>query len=161
MLTIKVESINVNQIFDDAFTVLTAKVSNVEISRAGNMGLIQKADRFVVKTKGTFQGYISAEIEHALLEEIVTGINKGRKLKEAEKILFAMEYLNIICGRALSEINNQTGNRSRLTIPHYVTEKSPKEQMDGESETLFYQSAYGLLKITVVLIMEVKINAEY
>lgn len=156
MLTIKVESINVNQIFDDAFTVLTAKVSNVEISRAENMGLIQNADRFVVKTKGVFQGYISVEIEHALLEEIVTGINKGRKLKEAEKILFAMEYLNIICGRALSEINNQTGSSSRLTVPQYVTGKMPEMMSDGEREKLYYQSEFGQIKINLIYKFERK-----
>ena len=156
MLTIKVESINVNQIFDDAFTVLTAKVSNVEISRAENMGLIQNADRFVVKTKGVFQGYISVEIEHALLEEIVTGINKGRKLKEAEKILFAMEYLNIICGRALSEINNQTGSSSRLTVPQYVTGKMPEMMSDGEREKLCYQSEFGQIKINLIYKFERK-----
>ena len=156
MLTIKVESINVNQIFDDAFTVLTAKVSNVEISRAENGGLIQNADRFVVKTKGVFQGYISVEIEHALLEEIVTGINKGRKLKEAEKILFAMEYLNIICGRALSEINNQTGSSSRLTVPQYVTGKMPEMMSDGEREKLYYQSEFGQIKINLIYKFERK-----
>lgn len=156
MLIIKVESINVNQIFDDAFTALTAKVSNVEITRVTKGELIQKSHRFVVKTKGAFQGYILAEIENDLLGEIVTKINKGRKLKEAEKILFAMEYLNIVCGRALSEINNQTGTSSRLTVPQYVTGRMPEMMSDGEKEKLYYQSAFGQLKINLIYKFERK-----
>ena len=147
MPIIKVESINVNQIFDDAFTALTQKVSNVEIVRGEATEFTQQSHKFVVKTKGVFQGYISAEIEHNLLGEIVTGINKGRKLQEAEKILFAMEYLNIVCGRALSEINNQTGSSSRLTVPQYVTGKMPDMMSDGEKEELCYQSEFGSLKV--------------
>ncbi len=147
MSIIKVESINVNQIFDDAFTALTQKVSNVKVVRGEDMECTQKSHKFLVKTKGAFQGYIFAEIENTLLGEIVTGINKGRKLQEAEKILFAMEYLNIVCGRALSEINNQTGSSSRLTVPQYITGKMPEMMSDGEKEELYYQSEYGQLKV--------------
>lgn len=156
MPIIKVESINVNRIFDDAFTALTQKVSNVELVPVEENEFSQKIYRFVIKTKGAFQGYIIAEIANDLLGEIVTGINKGRKMQEAEKILFAMEYFNIVCGRALSEINNQTGSSSRLTVPQYVTGKMPEEMSGGESETLFYQSAYGQLKIKVIYKFERK-----
>ena len=145
-----------NQIFDDAFTALTTKVSNIELKRVTKGEFIQKSHRFVVKTKGAFQGYILAEIEHDLLGEIVTTINKGRKLQEAEKILFAMEYLNIVCGRALSEINNQTGSSSRLTVPQYVTGKVPEMMSDGEKEKLYYQSAFGQLKINLTYKFERK-----
>ena len=156
MPIIKVESINVNQIFDDAFTVLTTKVSNVELNRVEKAEFIQKFHRFVIKTKGAFQGYLLAEIEHDLLGAIVMGINKGRKLQEAEKILFAMEYLNIVCGRALSEINNQTGSSSRLTVPQYVTGKLPEMMSDGEKEKLYYQSEFGQLKINLIYKLERK-----
>lgn len=147
MPIIKVESINISQIFDDAFVALTQKISGVEIIHGGNDEFSQQLYRFVVKTKGAFQGFVFAEIENNLLEEIVTGINKGRKLKEAEKILFAMEYLNIVCGRAVSEINNQTGTGSRLTVPQYVTGKMPEILSDGDNAELCYQSEHGQLRI--------------
>ena len=156
MPIIKVESINVNQIFDEAFTVLTQKVSGVEVVRCETVEFEQQVHKFVVKTKGMFQGYISAEIEHNLLGKIVTGINKGRKLQEAEKILFAMEYLNIVCGRALSEINNQTGTSSRLTVPQYITGKMPEKMSDSEKEELRYQSEFGYLKIELIYKLERK-----
>lgn len=150
MATIKVESINVYQIFDEAFTALTQKVSVVELTKEEDGIFPDGAHLFVIKTKGGFQGEIRVEMEEGLMDEIVTRINKGQKMQEAEKILFAVEYLNIVCGRALSEINNQLGNRSRLSIPHYVTETEPEDMKDGESETLSYQSTYGKLKITVI-----------
>ena len=154
MSKIKIESINIHEIFDEAFTVLTEKISSVELIKQEEAIFFGKPYEFIIKTKGGFQGQIRVQMEEPLMEEIVMKINKGVEMQDAEKILFAMEYLNIVCGRALSEINNQTGNRSRLTIPHYVTGKSPEEQMDGERETLFYQSDYGCLKITVAYKME-------
>ena len=156
MPIIKVETINVNQIFDDAFTALTQKVSGVEVTRCTDTDFSQKTHRFVVKTKGMFQGQILAELEHELLGAIVMGINKGRKLQEAEKILFAMEYLNIVCGRALSEINNQTGTSSRLTVPQYITGKMPEKVSGSECEELRYQSEYGKLNIKVIYKLERK-----
>ena len=114
----------------------------------------EKTLLFIIKTKGAFQGQIRVELEKGLMEEIVYKLNKGREMQDTEKILFTMEYLNIVCGRALSEINNQTGNRSRLTVPHYVTEQVTEEVLDGESETLFYKSEYGRLKINVVYTMK-------
>lgn len=156
MPIIKVESINVDRIFGEAFTTLTRKLSSVELESKEEGEFVQKPHLFIVKTKGAFQGYISAEIENGLLEEIVTRINKGRKLQSGEKILFAMEYLNIVCGRALSEINNQTGTSSRLTVPQYVTGKTPEEPAFGERETLFYQSTYGGLKLKLIYKFERK-----
>lgn len=140
---------NVYRIFDEAFTALTRKLSNVELIHTDKENFSQRTHKFAVKTKGAFQGYIFAELENDLLNELVTGINKGRKLQEAEKILFAMEYLNIVCGRALSEINNQTGSGARLTVPQYITGKMPEELSDSEREILVYQSEYGQLKIKV------------
>lgn len=156
MPIIKVETINVNQIFDDAFTALTQKVSGVEVTRCTDIDFSQKTHRFVVKTKGMFQGQILAELEHELLGAIGKGINKGRKLQEAEKILFAMEYLNIVCGRALSEINNQTGTSSRLTVPQYITGKMPEKMSGSGYEELCYQSEYGKLNIKVIYKLERK-----
>ena len=149
MPIIKVESINVYSIFDEAFTSLTQKVSGIELVREEESGFEEKSHLFVIKTKGACQGQIVAELENGFLEEVVLKINKGRKLQTGEKILFAMEYLNIVCGRALSEINNQTGSSSRLTVPQYVTGKVPVAP-GGEKENLFFQSAYGRLKITLV-----------
>ncbi len=154
MPTIKVESVNVHRIFDEVFTALTQKISSIELTKEEEVNFSEKTHLFIIKTKGSFQGKIYAEIEEGLMEQIVSKINKGRKMQDAEKILFTMEYLNIVCGRALSEINNQTGNRSRLTVPHYVTDKTSEEITDGESEMLFYQSTHGCLKVTVVYKIE-------
>ncbi len=154
MSKIKVKSIDVHEIFDEAFTALTRKISSIELIKQEEEIFFEKPYSFMIKTKGGFQGQIYVKMEEPLMEEIVMKINKGGEMQEAEKILFAMEYLNIVCGRALSEINNQTGNRSRLTVPHYVTGKAPEELLDGESEILFYQSAYGRLKVKVVYKME-------
>ena len=42
---------------------------------------------------------------------------EGRCLQRTKKILYINEYVNIVCGRALSEINNQMGVSSRLINP--------------------------------------------
>ena len=150
MSKIKIENVNVHEIFDEAFTTLTEKVSSVQLLKQEVGLFFGQPMLFVIKTKGGFQGQIFVQMEESLMEEIVRKINKGKEMQDEEKILFAMEYLNIVCGRALSEINNQIGNRSRLNIPQYVTDKASIERMDGKSETLFYQSEYGSLKIIVI-----------
>lgn len=56
-----------------------------------------------------------------------------------------MSMVNIICGRALSEINNRLGRTSRLTVPMMCSDKESIDIDDSEmeNEVLFYETEFG------------------
>lgn len=149
---IRTKIVNVLKIFDEAFISLTEALSSITLEHFLNYREILKDYKvFVIRTKGVFESYIRIEIEDLLLKNIVDAISKGTKLDDTEVILYIMEYLNIVCGRALSEINNQIGKSSRLTVPQYIRDLTCEESLpDGEREELAFNSEYGKLKVSVV-----------
>lgn len=148
---IKTKIVNVLQIFDGAFILLTESLSSIILEhRLNYKESLEDSRIFVIRTKGVFESYIQVEIEDPLLQAIVTAISKGKKLVETEMILYTMEYLNIVCGRALSEINNQIGKSSRLTVPKYVYNlRAEKPLVGGEQANLFLDSEYGKMNVSI------------
>ena len=47
-------------------------------------------------------------------------MNGGTAASEDEKLLYINEYINIVCGCALSNISNKIGGASRLTVPVFL-----------------------------------------
>ncbi|MSS64221.1 chemotaxis protein CheX [Velocimicrobium porci] len=148
---IRTKVVNVFQAFDGAFILLTESLSSIILEHClDDKDTIQDYKMFVIRTKGIFESYIQIAIEDHLLGGIVNAISKGKKLDETERILYIMEYLNIVCGRALSEINNQVGKSSRLTVPQYIRDVTYEEPfLDGEQENLFFDSEYGKMNVSI------------
>lgn len=151
---IKTKVVNVSQIFDGAFVLLTEDISSIVLEhRLNDEDSLECYKTFVIRTKGIFKGCVRIEIEDKLLKKIVNNISKGAKLQETEVILYTMEYLNIVCGRALSEINNQIGKSSRLTVPQYVQNvtKDPSllNGVAEEQEEIHFDSEFGKMNILV------------
>lgn len=154
MAEIKTKVINVSQIFDGAFVLLTEDISSIVLEhRLHTEEPLECYKTFIIRTKGIFRGCIQIDIEEKLLKNIVNNISKGAKLQETEIILYTMEYLNIVCGRALSEINNQIGKSSRLTVPQYiqnVTNEPPLlNERSEEREEIYFDSEFGKMNILV------------
>ncbi|MFW5645849.1 MAG: response regulator [Acetivibrio ethanolgignens] len=118
---IGVENVDVVAVYEDAFTVLTKKVASIHLKEVS----VKEADlqdkyTFMVYTTGAFESSIECRIENPLFEQLARGLNKGQELSEDTKMLYVIEYLNIICGRALSVINGALKSASRLTVPKYL-----------------------------------------
>ena len=135
--------VKVEEIFDDAFVNVSKKIVSLKLDR--------KADKKLVHTKGKFVSTIICGFSSMMFDIIIKNMNGGKMPSEDEKILYINEYVNIVCGRALSEINNQMGVSSRLTVPTLSLDVDSISVEPGKTgnEILYYESEFGQIKISI------------
>lgn len=142
--------LKVEKIFDDAFVAVSQKIVSLKLHRKAT-GKINIKYLEIVHTKGKFISTIICGFSPLMFDTIVKNMNGGKMPSDEEKILYINEYVNIVCGRALSDINNQMGVSSRLTVPRLCsdTESISIEQQKAEHEFLFYETEYGEIDISI------------
>lgn len=146
------EHIQIEKVFDQVLVSLTRVLAGVELTHAEPVSWGKK-DTLVetIYTNGNFDSFILLEMESELFEYIVAMMNGGDPPGEEEKTLYMNEYINIICGRAISMINNELGNTSRLSVPtfHGASLKTSGEQQGKEQTVLFYGTEKGYMKLRI------------
>lgn len=121
MIPIKAEVLDIGAVYEEAFSSFTKKVAAIELTEAeGGREAIKENYTFVIYTTGIFESAFKCEIENSLFDKIALNLNKGEALEEDMKLLYVAEYLNIVCGRALSTINGALKSVSRLTVPKCI-----------------------------------------
>ena len=140
----------VGKIFDDAFISISKKLISLDLRRKKEEIISLKCMEFV-KTKGKFNSTIICGFSSDIFDAIIIGMNDGKMPSEDEKVLYINEYVNIICGRALSEINNRLGRTSRLTVPMMCSDKESIDIDDSEmeNEVLFYETEFGNIEVCI------------
>ena len=140
----------VGKIFDDAFISISKKLISLDLRRKKEEIISVKCMEFV-KTKGKFNSTIICGFSSDIFDAIIIGMNDGKMPSEDEKVLYINEYVNIICGRALSEINNRLGRTSRLTVPLMCSDKESIDIDDSEmeNEVLFYETEFGNIEVCI------------
>ena len=140
----------VGKIFDDAFISISKKLISLYLRRKKEEIISVKCMEFV-KTKGKFNSTIICGFSSDIFDAIIIGMNDGKMPSEDEKVLYINEYVNIICGRALSEINNRLGRTSRLTVPMMCSDKESIDIDDSEmeNEVLFYETEFGNIEVCI------------
>ncbi|WP_371818720.1 chemotaxis protein CheX [Eubacterium sp. MSJ-13] len=140
----------VEEIFNDAFVSVSRKIISLELHRK----VVKKVDfkyLEMVHTRGNFASTIVCGFSPLMFDTIIRNMNGGQMPSEDEKVLYINEYVNIVCGRALSEINNQMGVSSRLTVPTLClyTDEISVEQGKTGNEILFYETEFGQIEISI------------
>ena len=140
----------VGKICDDAFISISKKLISLDLRRKKEEIISVKCMEFV-KTKGKFNSTIICGFSSDIFDAIIIGMNDGKMPSEDEKVLYINEYVNIICGRALSEINNRLGRTSRLTVPMMCSDKESIDIDDSEmeNEVLFYETEFGNIEVCI------------
>lgn len=140
----------VGKIFDDAFISISKKLISLDLRRKKEEIISVKCMEFV-KTKGKFNSTIICGFSSDIFDAIIIGMNDGKMPSEDEKVLYINEYVNIICGRTLSEINNRLGRTSRLTVPMMCSDKESIDIDDSEmeNEVLFYETEFGNIEVCI------------
>ena len=147
---IALTDVKVEEIFNDAFINVSKKIIHLELHRKA----IEKMDvkyLEMVHTRGSFTSTIICGFSPAMFETIIKNMNGGKMPLEDEKVLYINEYVNIVCGRALSEINNQMGVSSRLTVPTLCLEADGINVEPGKTgnEILYYETEFGQIEIAI------------
>lgn len=144
--------VKVNQIFASAFETVTKTLVAVELQQADHPVFEgEKTYKETVHTKGALDSFIVCEFSATMFEAIVKTMYGGEMPPDPELPLYINEYINIVCGRAVSALNNETNTKTRLSVPSFYTlEESICEEQGKENETkLFYMTKNGRLQVSI------------
>lgn len=121
MISIIANGIDVYGVFNNAFIVITDKITRIQLKTWECEEIMPDIMvTGIITTKGVFHAYIICEIQENLYEGMIANMSEGNILSSDDKILYLKEYLNIVCGKALTDINNLLGSRTRLSVPRIV-----------------------------------------
>lgn len=144
--------IEVEEIFNSAFVSVSKKIASLHLRREMDRD-INGDDIYTgsVYTKGKFNSLVVCEISSDVYEHIIYVMNCGEPASNEEKLLFINEYINIVCGCALSHISNKLGGASKLTVPVFLEKGVAYRERDGKSKNLvlFYETDIGVIRVTV------------
>ncbi len=147
-----VESVQVDEVFDRVWVTFTKVLTGLEINRTTESNWKGKNTLMeTIYTSGNFDAYIMCEMDLELYEYIISKMYGGCIPPEEERILYLNEYINIICGRAVSVINNATGYASRLSVPTFYPcgEDFCETESKAEKKTLIYETEKGFMRIVI------------
>lgn len=144
--------IDVEEVFNRVVTAITYALANITLYRREEAWKpSSQSYRRAIHTRGNFEAYIICEMEPGLLEAILSGMYGGSLPPPEEEVLYLNEYVNIICGRAVSIVNNATGNSSRLSVPFSYTPEDETQETSNKTEKhiLSYQTSQGSMCIRI------------
>lgn len=144
-------------IFDKAFDEVTKKLIRIELKRAHHIDErkmledMQRGYWELIQTKGYVNAKIVCYFSNELFRYITDTMNGGISPPEEEVYLYLNEYINIICGYALSQINNLVKKTSRLSVPSFNKGIDSLETVldMNQSEFLLYNSSMGSLYVYI------------
>lgn len=151
---IEINRLDIESIVNAVFVDITMQMISVKMQRQAEFNsLFSKDYCFEIRTEGAFISLILFEMEEKVYERIATKLEKEEKFTIQEKNLYVIEYLNVICGRILSEINDRLGKRSKLSVPIRI-EHEIIEQFTWSRSDLSYRCLDGGLNIIVYIEMK-------
>lgn len=147
-------SVDMENIFDEAFCNVTKKLVNLELQRiSGEEDEISfdEGYREAIATHGYLSAKIICWFSDELFHYITDMMNGGKTPSDEEIPLFLNEYINITCGYAVSKLNDLVGRSSRLSVPAFFqgTEKMGEKWEIQEGGSLLYHTEIGKLYILV------------
>ncbi len=131
------------------FVDITMQMVSIKMQKQEKFNSLSSEDYcFEIRTEGAFVSLILFEMEEKVYERIATKLDKNKKLTIQEKKLYVIEYLNVICGRILSKINDKLRKRSKLSVPLQIEHKVI-EQFTWSRTDMSYACLDGGLNIIV------------
>lgn len=148
------EGVRVEEIFDHAFCEVTRKLVNLELQKVTEEDVVQRecfntGCREEIETHGYMNAKIVCQFSDELYRYIIDTMNNGETPPEEEIPLYLNEYVNIVCGHAVSSLNNMIGRASRLSVPKFYEEgKQMEEQKMAQMKQAFsYRTTIGMLHV--------------
>lgn len=138
-------------VFQKAFTEVTLMLTKIPLQGTVNGTVDECKEQIMLFTSGFIEAEIVCLFATELCQAIVKAMHGGTMPVEQERILYLKEYMNIVCGRAVSVLNNEMGKSSRLSVPYYQ-EEAPKRYEDHKQEIRFYyETDFGAMQVRIGL----------
>lgn len=137
----------VNEIFQQSFVDITKKLVGLSLQEREEPGDLLEKNRIFIFISGFLDSGIVCAFSSELFEYIAEVMYGGILPSHEEQILYLKEYINIVCGRAVSKVNSVTGSFSRLSVPYYNGEIPVPKGEWPEKIFLYYETEHGNMQI--------------
>lgn len=141
-------------VFENAFCEVSDRISSIKLQREENLAntdckdMLEKGYREMIHIHGFMDAVLVCNFTDELFRQIVCAMN-GEVMPEEEEVpLYLNEYINIICGYAVSRLNTIIGQKSRVSVPSFLDKEDYLEISMEHKERLVmcFDSPYGLLQ---------------
>ncbi len=141
----------VDEIFDSAFVSVTKKLSSLDLKRGLDRKLEEDVYTGSVFTLGVFEAFVFCDISSKLYDYIVYEMSDGCALTAEDKLLYIKEYMNIVCGYAVSKINNELGSACKISVPVFdsMEQMIAEAQQKPSQDVIFYETDVGMIRVSV------------
>ena len=143
-------------VFDKSFGEVTQKLICVDLQKTtenkkNKMPVLQHGYWELIQTKGYINAQIICHFSEDLFQCIIDTMNGGCTPPKEEIALYLNEYVNIICGHAISKLNNMVKKPSRLSVPSFYRTSEPLHSIldNNQPEFLAYSSKAGKLQVYI------------
>lgn len=155
MVQIRQKVINGAYLVENILISLTEQLTGIRFRIMDFKPIEKNFVIFLVHTHGYFESDVYFYIEDTLRDKLVKELGKGWIPNDEEDILCITEYLNVVCGRGISEVNNTLKEHSRITVPILLKEIDIKSQYEKKI-TVSCDSLYGRMNIVTYYSNEMK-----
>jgi two-component system, response regulator PdtaR len=149
------QSVNTNEFtkfFGDALQSITQQMSGVDLKNLQETPIKdQKIFAVIVGIVGAHKGRTLIRMGADLVNKITEEMNCGPLSSLCETTLYIGEFSNILCGKAISDINNIYKNFDlRLTPPAIFSGSNMRIITPAlQSSLLYYSSDFGMVSMDV------------
>lgn len=149
-------------VFDTAFGEITQKLVRIELRKTSedaekkNLGTYEEGYWELIQTKGYINVKVICHFSEELFHYITDTMNGGDTPTDEEVSLYLNEYVNIICGHALSKLNDMAKRPSRLSVPSFYRKEEPMDVIldNAPLKFLSYHSRAGNLQVFICFSVE-------
>lgn len=145
------QKIREGKVFVEAFVVITRQLASVDLMYEEYADWdIEGGFICLIHTRGAVNLRVACHMNSEFSQEIVSKMYGGDIDDVQEMKLYLNEYMNIVCGYAVSRLNDTTGTRSRISVPQMIVadcEEDAFRNMDGEHYC--FSSDYGDIRVSI------------
>ena len=139
------------KVFVEAFVVITRQLASVDLMYEEYADWdIEGGVICLIHTRGAVNLCVACHMNSEFSQEIVSKMY-GEDIDDAQEMqLYLNEYMNIVCGYAVSRLNDTTGTRSRISVPQMIVpgcEEDTFRKMEGEHYC--FSSDYGDIRVCI------------
>lgn len=141
--------LDVRHMFVESFTSVTEKIAGFPLRCCSDKKDFKTGQNVKINAEGVFTACLYISMEGSFEDAVLKGMSNGKVLSPEMRKMYVGEYINIVFGHVLTNINNIVGKTSRLTIPVVGLSEQDNGKEYKEHCTLYFVSPCGSMKMEI------------
>lgn len=141
--------IDVRRMFVESFTALNEKITGFPLYYSQRELPCDFSQNIKIQSSGLFHASMYISMEKSFEDAVWKGMAKKEELSAELKKLYLGEFINVLCGHALTHINDVLGSSSRLTVPAVGQSEWHERSEFLKEYILYFHAECGVMKVEI------------